>query len=89
MVSGEDEHPGTDQLISEREWPGWQTRIPAVMPAASARMSLRPSAIWRRLLNGFVEVAAFGGVSHGGAVQSAVEKFVFGGYVQRIEHRFD
>jgi hypothetical protein len=33
-----------------------------------------------RLLDGFVEVAAFGGVPHGGAVQSAVEQLVLGGH---------
>jgi hypothetical protein len=46
-VSGENEHPGGDQLIADMGGrPGVQE--PAVMPAASARMSLRLSAIWRR-----------------------------------------
>ena len=31
-----------------------------------------------QLLNGFVEVPAFGGVPHCGAVQRAVEQLVFG-----------
>jgi hypothetical protein len=43
------------------------------MPAASARMSLRPSAIWAQLLDCIVQVAAFGGVPHHGAVKRAVE----------------
>jgi hypothetical protein len=46
-VSGENEHPGGDQLIADMGGrPGVQE--PAVMPAAWARMSLRLSAIWRR-----------------------------------------
>jgi hypothetical protein len=35
-----------------------------------------------QLLDRFVEVAALGGVPHGGAVQSAVEQLVLGGHAQ-------
>jgi hypothetical protein len=62
-VSGEDEHPSGDQLMADASGRPYQN--PAVMPAASARMSLRPSAIWQ-LLDGFVQVAALTDVPHRG-----------------------
>jgi hypothetical protein len=31
-----------------------------------------------QLLDGFIQVAAFGGVPHGGAVEGAVEQLIFG-----------
>jgi hypothetical protein len=44
--SGEDEHPGGDQLVAHVG--GRQAyQKPAVARAASAKMSLRLSAIWR------------------------------------------
>ncbi len=42
-----------------------------------------------QLLNAFVQVAAFGGISHGGTVQSTVEQLVLVLILQRIECRFD
>ena len=46
-ASGEDEHPGADQLIANMSPSGLAYQAPVVIPAASASMSLRPSAIWR------------------------------------------
>jgi hypothetical protein len=59
------------------------------MPAASARMSLRPSAIWRGLLDGFIEAAAFGAVPHRGAVERTCRAIDLWLINQRIEYKFD
>jgi hypothetical protein len=50
-----------------------------VIPAASARMSLRPSAIWRSSSIASSRLP-LGGVSHCGAVEKAVEQLILRGH---------
>ena len=75
-------------------WPMWVDgqayQYPAVMPAASARMSSRPSAIWRSSSIDSVQVAFLHGVPHGGAVQGAVEQLILGAHTSayRMQIRF-
>jgi hypothetical protein len=54
---------------------------PAVIPAASARMSLRLSAIFAAPQWRLIQIAALGGVPHRGAVKGAVEKMIRGGHI--------
>jgi hypothetical protein len=42
-----------------------------------------------QLLNGLIQVAALGGVPHGGSVESAAEQPILGDMLNRIECRFD
>jgi hypothetical protein len=51
-----------------------------VIPAASAKMSLRAVGDLAQLFDRFVEVAALGGVPHRGAVKGAVEKLIWRGH---------
>jgi hypothetical protein len=44
-VTSEHQQSGGDQFTSDVT--GWHYQEPSVIPAASAKMSLRPSAIWR------------------------------------------
>ena len=48
---------------------------PAAMPAASARISLRPSAIWRSSSMHSSRLRRLGEVPHGGVVESTVEQW--------------
>ena len=79
-VSGDDEHPGGDQLIANVSGrPG----IPR--PRGDAR-SLGEDVVaaigdLAQLLDGFVEVAALGGVPHRGPVECRVEQLGLGGHV--------
>jgi hypothetical protein len=52
------------------------------MPAASAKMSLRPSAIWRSSSMDLSRLRRSTAYRIGGAVQSAVEQLVLGGHAQ-------
>jgi hypothetical protein len=58
---------------------GQAYQYPAVIPAASARMSLRPSAISH---SSAIEsdIATLSGVPHGGAVERAVEQLIVGAH---------
>jgi hypothetical protein len=64
-------------------WPIWVEgqayQYPAVSPAASARMSLRPSAISRRSAIES-DIATLSGVPHGGAAERAVDQLIVGAH---------
>jgi hypothetical protein len=68
---------------------GLAYQYPAVMPAASAKDVVTAIGDLAQLLDGFIKAAAFGGVPHGGAVQSAVEQLILGAHTSGIECKFD
>ena len=80
-ASGEDQHRGTDQLIADVSG---RAGIPRPGSDASGLGKDVVAAIGdlAQLLNGFVEVAALGGVPHGGSVESGAEQLILGGHAQ-------
>ncbi len=75
-----DEHPSADQLIADVS--GW-AGVPGAGGDASGLGEDVVTAVGElaQLFDGFVKVAALGGVPHCGAVEGAVEKLIRGGHV--------
>jgi hypothetical protein len=79
MVSGDDEHPGTDQLIAD------MCGRPRILRPGSDASSFGKDVVaavsyLAQLFDGFVEVAALGCIPHRGAVERYREQLVFGGH---------
>lgn len=84
-ASGEDEHPGCDQLMADmRGRPGMPRTC--LNAGGLGQDVVAVVGDLAELFDCFIEVAELGGVPPGGAVKSAVEKLIRGWTYSRVSN---